>query len=754
MRAITDSSGRAVIPGTKLGGGGEGAAFTAGGGRVVKLLGPNARSAERKAKLEFMIDNPPQTRQAGQTVIAWPESLVFDGGSFVGFLMPEVLGTPLGDLLIPGQRAQSFPDADVRFLVHAAGNLARLFAALHAAGYVIGDVKSANFLVDAKAITSAVDTDSFQVRELDGTVHRCAALTPEYTPPEAQSRSINGAVLMPAHDLFGLWVLIFELLMAGYHPFRGGIEKQPANSVIRTDAGNIRAGISPFFTNSLLAPRPDSPRLEYLHRAVGSLFTRAFLEGTRDPDRRPSAMEWVNALDEAGRELKPCGNNRRHWYWPADRKTCMWCEIEASQVPAPRMAATAVPAHPSPVPLQQPWKGPSPQPPRRTRGWFLLALALAGAWGAWPLARGSLAGLLPGLNSSPDYALSPASDAKGIPVCPGATDVSLSVIAMAETTVEMRPDCWSGWVHLPKEGLDWTVSGGGRPHNLKLNYPDGSTFDIPEGHEDRTIPPSYAVRLRGNGSATVSILHPKEVTDLRNQLKAKKDDKPPILAGQYNSSYRNPIGIGSKGPMTIRFTRQKHGWLSGTTEMEDVPGICGRLYEVKRTDQYVIFLNRSICCGSRFLKVRPGGGDRLSLTWGSSPSDGWFDWKTEAMAAFPLQKEDSPVGAVAKAESSGPEVDAVRSAGSIVTEAAASEGDSETMPARPEPSSEALEADPRTRPPQEAPPPGAASELHAATKSPAGAGSAVEPTPPTAAQPASSVKPRPRKARRPVDWRD
>lgn len=84
----------------------------------------------------------------------------------------------------------------------------------------MGDVNQKNLMVSRKGIVAFVDCDSFQVAE--GTrIFRCDVGVPEYTPPELHGKNFATVDRQPDHDLFGLAVLVFHLLMMGRHPFSG-----------------------------------------------------------------------------------------------------------------------------------------------------------------------------------------------------------------------------------------------------------------------------------------------------------------------------------------------------------------------------------------------------------------------------------------------------------------------------------------------------------------------------------------------------
>jgi DNA-binding helix-hairpin-helix protein with protein kinase domain len=62
----------------------------------------------------------------------------------------------------------------------------------------VSDVNQSNFLVNDQALATLVDTDSFQVRDPDGSkVYRCPVGTPDYTPPEMQGVAFAGVNRKP-----------------------------------------------------------------------------------------------------------------------------------------------------------------------------------------------------------------------------------------------------------------------------------------------------------------------------------------------------------------------------------------------------------------------------------------------------------------------------------------------------------------------------------------------------------------------------
>lgn len=308
--------GAPVTLGARLGRGGEGEvrALACEPSLAVKLY--DAPDPAREAKVRAMIA---AGIADGSELVAFPAAVAETAdGRFLGFAMRRVAGCePLFELYAPGPRKRSFPQADYRFLVRAAANIARAVARVHASGAVIGDINHSGILVGRRAIATLIDADSFQFG-----AHRCRVGTPEYTPPELQGTPLAGIVRTPAHDGFGLAVLLFQLLMMGRHPYVGrwrGADDMPVERAIAEHrfAYSGRA-------NHGLAPPPAMGRLTDLPAEVAELFEEAF---GHDPRRRPAPAAWIAALGRMEAALVRCAAVPRHWHSPAS--ACPWCRIEA-----------------------------------------------------------------------------------------------------------------------------------------------------------------------------------------------------------------------------------------------------------------------------------------------------------------------------------------------------------------------------------------------------------------------------------------
>ena len=284
----------------------------------IYLKPPDAAKAD---KLKLMIRGK-STGLLG--VAAWPTDLLTDErGAVRGFLMGRISARQDAHRLYsPKSRRGTFPDADFRFVVRASTNLARAFGQIHAAKHVIGDVNHGNALIGKDGTAVLIDCDSIQVRDRSRTF-ACDVGTPLFTPPELQGKTFRGLPRTENHDRFGLAVLIFHLLFQGRHPFAGvyadgemPLERAIAESRFAYGAHAAALG---------MAQPPGTLALTTFGRPIARLFERAFAPPGVE-EERPSAIEWIEALQALENELAACPLRPRHFH--PRGASCCWCEIE------------------------------------------------------------------------------------------------------------------------------------------------------------------------------------------------------------------------------------------------------------------------------------------------------------------------------------------------------------------------------------------------------------------------------------------
>ncbi|MBD2770989.1 GUN4 domain-containing protein [Iningainema tapete] len=289
--------------------------------------------SERGKKLEVMVVHQTIAPNLfpNHVSLAWPQYLLENSSSeVVGFLMPFIEGYKLTKSYHPRLR-QSLNlewdwQVDWQFLHQTARNLALIIQFLHSKGYVIGDMKPENILVNQQALPSIIDTDSFQIRcHQTGELYRCLVGSENFTPPELLGENFAQIDQDPTHDRFRLAVIIYHLLF-GEHPFKGwrGDEDPPP----KID-DLIRQGFWCYASHSLIQPGVRTIPLDIIHPQVKECFLRCFNEGHDHPNLRPTATDWANALQAALNDLVHCKSFSSHWYSKTYGR-CYWCERKES----------------------------------------------------------------------------------------------------------------------------------------------------------------------------------------------------------------------------------------------------------------------------------------------------------------------------------------------------------------------------------------------------------------------------------------
>lgn len=376
---LHDAQGLPVRLGSRLGGGGEGDVFDVPGTDLVaKIFHPPDRTAERLIKLRVMIAAAPEdpTLSIGHRTLCWPTGLLHKAGyGFTGFLMPRLdiaASPPLNRFLFPQFYA---PGLNWRHQLEIAANLAGGLAAVHAAGYVIGDLNYRNVHVSPQCLVTFVDCDSIQVRDpASGRVLRCPVGMPEYTAPELQNVDFTQVDRSEASDTFALAVMICQLLLVGSHPFSGGR--------CQTREENIAAGDS-FLLAATLPQGVPPPSI--VPPAVLDLLLRCF---RAQPYERPKAAAFARALADSRQQVTACARQPARHAYGTHLKSCPWCDYERQLGADPYAGGAAFAPRRSPG--RRPAAGtpslpppPGPQPPRRAPGpgWLTpplpAALALA-----------------------------------------------------------------------------------------------------------------------------------------------------------------------------------------------------------------------------------------------------------------------------------------------------------------------------------------------------------------------------------------
>jgi DNA-binding helix-hairpin-helix protein with protein kinase domain len=309
--------------GAHIGGGGEGEVFSLQENPLLfAKIYKNPMLGDYRRKVEAMVALGLAHADA---MVAYPNGTLFDaGGAFIGFTMQAITDCyPIHDLFGVGSRKKFFPGSSYPFLVRCATNLARAVAAVHSGPIVIGDINSNGILTKKDALVSLIDADSFQVT-INGHVYPCRVGVGTYTPPELQGQRLNLVNREQAHDLFGLGVLIFQILMMGRHPFSGTYEH--GDMAIEKAIAEKRYVYSQGDSKGMRVP-PQAMEISTLPPHIVAAFEAAL--GADSPLARPRATEWVGMLQELEKNLRACPRSVLHHY-SITAPHCPWCALESA----------------------------------------------------------------------------------------------------------------------------------------------------------------------------------------------------------------------------------------------------------------------------------------------------------------------------------------------------------------------------------------------------------------------------------------
>lgn len=372
MNFLTQAGQIISLSDQAIGRGGEGRVLPVAGSPqiVAKLF--HVPTQARWWKVALLLADPlPQT--GNHPVVVWPSEVLFSNVTpqpqFAGYLMPRARAAhPIFNFYVMSIRRVKFPAFDYRYLIYCARNLAAAVALAHQHGHVLGDLNESNVLVGLNALVQLIDVDSWQVFDRQRhIVYPCGVGKGELLPPELQGQDLARTVRSTCHDNFALAVLLFKLLNEGTHPFDGvyrGNGEPPALEA------RIAAGTSPYLDASgYWSPKPLAVPFNSLHWRLHRLFIQAFATGHSQPQMRPTASAWQEALDQAIGDLRRCTSHPHHWCWTGH---CLWCErthLLGGLDPFPSPPQVSQVQSPAPAaPVQQPAPVHQPQAPQPLAG--------------------------------------------------------------------------------------------------------------------------------------------------------------------------------------------------------------------------------------------------------------------------------------------------------------------------------------------------------------------------------------------------
>ena len=356
-----------------IGKGGEGSIYKINGmpNFVLKEFIDSKRTEGRERKLLTMIASPVSNKIMEH--VTWPKDVVYKNGRFAGYVMPKINNNNKSLNVMYKTVKYNEKDEFIKKII-IAWNFCVAINSVHNAGQVCGDLNPNNITVNPnKGTVTLVDTDSYHITEKNrNRVYRCEVGMPDYLAPEIHEKMKKYKRLDTAPlptftrqtDLFALAVHIFALLMNGCHPFANAVDlsQNHASVAAPQPIENIRNGFFPFYMNKSGLTIPKyAPKFDQLPEKIRKLFIRAFVDGHKNPQVRPDAVEWYNALE---------------WYKVSIKTNKLFVPVIPQPKPQPK-------PQPIPQPKPQPIPQPIPQPnlfASKTMFWFLTVIISLGVY--------------------------------------------------------------------------------------------------------------------------------------------------------------------------------------------------------------------------------------------------------------------------------------------------------------------------------------------------------------------------------------
>lgn len=336
MKYYTPKFGQIEI-GDKLGEGGEGIVFDIKGrNEFCAKIYQKEMQDETKEKLEIMCEfrpTDPLHKKEKVYSIAWPLSIIYEDENKknpVGFVMPKIpmqKYAKINAIFERSSRERINLFTTWKYLYHVCLNLCSVVAAIHEKGYVIGDMNDENILVNKEnGYVCIIDCDSFQVKDKKtGRVYRCGVGREIYTAPEFIGKNFNEIDRYPESDNFALATILFRILMGGFLPYQA---KDKCAEEAPGPNDKVKRGYFPYFPGhrDKVEPPDESLDFDILPKDIQELFIRCFVDGHKEPKKRPTAKEWLKAFIKNKKNFVQCQNNPMHFYLN-HLKSCPWCKI-------------------------------------------------------------------------------------------------------------------------------------------------------------------------------------------------------------------------------------------------------------------------------------------------------------------------------------------------------------------------------------------------------------------------------------------
>lgn len=305
------------------------------GYQAVKWYKPEQATPEQRAAVLYLVRTGPPFGAAGRRFV-WPRDLVTTGKpDQFGYLMQRIDTKRFADLGEIWAHLKPVPNFSA--LCEISYQLANSYRALHLSGHCYRDISAGNLMLDPLAGDILIcDNDNVGVNRQS----RCQVWgTMEYMAPELIREEADPSTQT---DLHALAILLFYLWV-WHHPLHGEMEYRfhcwdiPAKKKVYGETP-----VFVFDSRDLSNQLPQDPdyaiareRWAWCPEELREMFTRAFSEGLKDPDRRVTEGEWQGLFSQIKDRIVSCPRCRAENFTGScgEIGPCWHCQAEITLPP-------------------------------------------------------------------------------------------------------------------------------------------------------------------------------------------------------------------------------------------------------------------------------------------------------------------------------------------------------------------------------------------------------------------------------------
>lgn len=277
-------------------------------GYVVKVYKDKAQAQNIQEKIKYLIQNKPNIKDP--EAIIFPEEMVYNYGSFAGFLMKKARGsydlTTLCTLKPSSRLPRDWKEKYDRQTTHGMRNrrivcfnIAATINELHRTRkFTFIDIKPENIKVGFDGKVSIVDTDSIAISDGFELLFPAEKFTQEYSPVEFKDLNLKADMIEETWDRFSISIIFYKILF-GIHPYAGTCKGDYAN--LNSNEQKIMEGLFPHGKKKEhfdIVPEPHK-KFKEAPRQIRKLFLNTFEEGLHLPTSRASAEDWCKVFKKA-----------------------------------------------------------------------------------------------------------------------------------------------------------------------------------------------------------------------------------------------------------------------------------------------------------------------------------------------------------------------------------------------------------------------------------------------------------------------